>query len=1312
MSQAAPVNHTNGPPRGQQPYIQNGVNNVIEISDSDSEDYEDPFDVPQVPAHSPHLNLQHHQLGGYFGANNQIFDLEDNNPMNPGRLPQPAVAAAPENKAMARDPSFVKSEEGEMNWAQWMDEENDEGINRVLLEDYTFRAEYNRASHPSPSFVDPSRLHQPFPPPPNNSHQPIMETKTECIDAVVAVFPEICRDHVAGLYEKVSLTSDRLIAHILDQADTGTPYPKAKDVQKQLKRKRVLTEEEEAIQKYEAVGRIVGPALYLERTLIRSILSFEFPVTPLAFIDETLRSTGHRLFSAYRTLEEADRTFDAHNPPYRRIKTPRKMPHEYRDGRIEEAIQKNESPEKTETLKELLVCRKIRKTAESRRLAEQEAILAEEENLKRAEAEGTMSECCCCFSDYPLNRMVHCNSEEVLHWFCRGCARQSAETEIGNSKYLLMCMSTDGCEAGFSLEQRNQFLDELTIVALERNEAEAVLRMAGIENLASCPFCPFAAEYPPVEVDREFRCQAPDCEKVSCRLCKLESHIPMTCEENTRANGLSIRRQIEEAMSAAMIRTCNKCGTPFVKEEGCNKMTCTRNGCYNVQCYVCSKSCNYDHFNDVRRGGKDGNCPLFESVEERHNEEVKKAEKEALNKVRAEHPEYSEEDLRVKMSENVTKDDERRKATDPRNPWAIYRPVAMAQPQEQGAWPRDHELFMHRGRMFQDRLRRHRQNIRRVLRGEGGGDREDGEGDEELFLQNMEDDMLGAPRPANGGGDEGGGEGENGDEDEKMDEDEGEIQPGLPAQQMEANYWNQPFAPLARHYLEDARAMFGNVEREGPVVLPGLFPARVPVPAAVLQEYARVPGPIAAPAPAPAPVLAPAPVPAGARAPGSGLDLGPARVPLHLPNPKLEHRQRHLIADLQRQKLLLMRKVHGRNGGVQAGAFERRGLRGLAGQIDEVLEAEDEGEDEDGKKKEKEKLPIPQMPQAPLIVARKGDERDGGELQGELREEQDLLGEDREEIMNLPSPVLPIALAQPGGARMGERNRERGREAQEVVIRLRERYGLGGEDGDGNGNVDGNENILLPGPGPRNGGGHAEMDDAQRIEMYLERLRRLHGFNHPQNANGNGDADAAAERERERHQQREVQQVVRLRERNREREGEIARLRQRYLFQYANGDGNENGNNQFPNYPPLPFPRPRSPVAGPPRLGGLNVGEWIDIGDPPAAILAPPGAALPPPGALPLLVQYANQFGRDPDGFAGHRRPRGGIDMGVFAFGHEGEGRDGDVNADLEEHFLPGMDPYGVLRELRRKREVERGLIEGIPMPEEDVFSDEEGGGW
>ena len=134
-----------------------------------------------------------------------------------------------------------------------------------------------------------------------------------------------------------------------------------------------------------------------------------------------------------------------------------------------------------------------------------------------------------------------------------------AETEVGLSKYDLTCMSMDQCSAGFSQDQRSLFLDTNMQVALERIEQETMLRLAGIENLETCPFCPYAAEYPPVEVNKEFRCENPDCEEVSCRLCRKLTHIPKSCAEAELENGHSARRTIEEAMSSAMIRKCNKC---------------------------------------------------------------------------------------------------------------------------------------------------------------------------------------------------------------------------------------------------------------------------------------------------------------------------------------------------------------------------------------------------------------------------------------------------------------------------------------------------------------------------------------------------------------------------------------------------------------------------------------------------------------------------------------------------------------------------------------------------------------------------------
>lgn len=84
-----------------------------------------------------------------------------------------------------------------------------------------------------------------------------METKPECIENVILLFPGICEDYVSEKYDTVSKSSDRLIAYILDKIEKGTDYPKAKDKQKVLKRKREVDEDEEAARKYGALDRII-----------------------------------------------------------------------------------------------------------------------------------------------------------------------------------------------------------------------------------------------------------------------------------------------------------------------------------------------------------------------------------------------------------------------------------------------------------------------------------------------------------------------------------------------------------------------------------------------------------------------------------------------------------------------------------------------------------------------------------------------------------------------------------------------------------------------------------------------------------------------------------------------------------------------------------------------------------------------------------------------------------------------------------------------------------------------------------------------
>lgn len=90
-------------------------------------------------------------------------------------------------------------------------------------------------------------------------------------------------------------------------------------------------------------------------------------------------------------------------------------------------------------------------------------------------------------------------------------------------------------------------------------------------------------------------------------------------------------------------------------------MTCTK--CGNIQCYVCSRSCDYSHFNDTRRGGKAGNCDLFDKeggVEARHQAEVSAAEEEARKKVQEEHKDLDPALLKFNESEKIKQDEARR----------------------------------------------------------------------------------------------------------------------------------------------------------------------------------------------------------------------------------------------------------------------------------------------------------------------------------------------------------------------------------------------------------------------------------------------------------------------------------------------------------------------------------------------------------------------------------------------------------------------------------------------------------------------------
>ncbi|KAF3281681.1 hypothetical protein TWF970_002227 [Orbilia oligospora] len=92
-----------------------------------------------------------------------------------------------------------------------------------------------------------------------------------------------------------------------------------------------------------------------------------------------------------------------------------------------------------------------------------------------------------------------------------------------------------------------------------------------------------------------FQCKndSETCGRKSCRSCRKEWRAFHKCFENEEE---ALRICVENAMAAAIKRTCPTCGTSFVKSDGCNKLTCV---CGYVMCYICRadlKGIGYKHF--------------------------------------------------------------------------------------------------------------------------------------------------------------------------------------------------------------------------------------------------------------------------------------------------------------------------------------------------------------------------------------------------------------------------------------------------------------------------------------------------------------------------------------------------------------------------------------------------------------------------------------------------------------------------------------------------------------------------------------------
>lgn len=123
-------------------------------------------------------------------------------------------------------------------------------------------------------------------------------------------------------------------------------------------------------------------------------------------------------------------------------------------------------------------------------------------------------------------------------------------------------------------------------------------------------------------LSHRFQCRSPTCGVLSCLDCSKCWRDPHVCHESATT---SLRTTVEAARTRALKRTCPRCGLGFIKESGCNKMTCV---CGYTMCYVCRQGLGrdeggegYSHFCQHFRpgGGKCmdcDKCDLYKGDEE------------------------------------------------------------------------------------------------------------------------------------------------------------------------------------------------------------------------------------------------------------------------------------------------------------------------------------------------------------------------------------------------------------------------------------------------------------------------------------------------------------------------------------------------------------------------------------------------------------------------------------------------------------------------------------------------------------------------
>ena len=231
-------------------------------------------------------------------------------------------------------------------------------------------------------------------------------------------------------------------------------------------------------------------------------------------------------------------------------------------------------------------------------------------------------ECQCCYGELPANNRstsISCTKKCNTHRFCHDCIRGYIDSHLteGNASTTCMLDASEKCGGVYRTRSLQKILEPDKFEKLsEQMQLTRIKQLAAtLDHFHICPFCQrYGVQVPDVKHTREAMCGT--CHHGWCLKCRQESHPPhIPCEKLRQLDHDFVRCKVEELISDALMHTCPSCHTKYIKEDGCNLMTCPH--CHSYSCYLCGiglkrrNGTKYWHFKGHSDAGADAKCRLY-----------------------------------------------------------------------------------------------------------------------------------------------------------------------------------------------------------------------------------------------------------------------------------------------------------------------------------------------------------------------------------------------------------------------------------------------------------------------------------------------------------------------------------------------------------------------------------------------------------------------------------------------------------------------------------------------------------------------------